>query len=60
LKESTREVFKMHGWRVDRAAHNWLYFVFYDLYVRVFLRAGNLVGTRINHMKRKGLSPCIA
>jgi len=34
----------MHGWRVDRAAHNWLYFVFYDLYVRVFLRAGNLVG----------------
>jgi len=50
----------MHGWRVDRAAHNWLYFVFYDLYVRVFLRAGNLVGTRINHMKRKGLSPCIA
>ena len=43
MKESTRNIFKMHGWRVDRAAHNWLYFVFYGLYVRVFLWAGHLV-----------------
>jgi NAD-dependent dihydropyrimidine dehydrogenase PreA subunit len=43
VKESTRNIFKMHGWRVDRAAHNWLYFVFYGLYVRVFLWLGHLV-----------------
>jgi ferredoxin len=43
VKESTRNMMKMHGWRVDRAAHNWVYFVFYGLYVRVFLWAGDLV-----------------
>jgi ferredoxin len=34
LKESTRKVFKLHGWRVDRAVHNYLYFIFYALYVK--------------------------
>jgi NAD-dependent dihydropyrimidine dehydrogenase PreA subunit len=34
MKESTRRVFRLHGWRVDRAIHNYLYFVFYDLYVK--------------------------
>ncbi len=34
MKESTRKVFKRHGWRVDRAVHNYLYFVFYGLYVK--------------------------
>jgi hypothetical protein len=43
VKESTRNIAKMHGWRVDRTAHNWLYFVYYGLYVRVFLWAGHLV-----------------
>jgi len=40
LKESTKRVFKMHGWRVDRAVHNWIYFVFYDRYVAAFLAVG--------------------
>lgn len=34
MKESTKKIFKMHGWRVDRAIHNYLYFTFYDLYVK--------------------------
>lgn len=39
MKESTKRVFKLHGWRVDRAAHNYLYFVFYDIYVKAALYA---------------------
>ena len=42
MKDSTRRVFRMHGWRIDRALHNWLYFVFYDRYVAVFLAFGRL------------------
>lgn len=39
MKESTKKVFKLHGWRVDRAIHNYIYFVFYDLYVKIALYA---------------------
>jgi ferredoxin len=42
MKESTKKVFKLHGWRVDRAVHNYIYFLFYDLYVK-----GALYGLRI-------------
>lgn len=34
MKESTKKVFRLHGWRVDRAIHYYLYFFFYDIYVR--------------------------
>ena len=34
MKESKKKVFKLHGWRVDRAVHNLLYFIFYDVYVQ--------------------------
>jgi ferredoxin len=40
IKESTRRIFRMHGWRVDRAIHNYLYFTQYDRYVALFLQAG--------------------
>ena len=43
MKESTRNIFKMHGWRVDRAVHNYIYFVFYDIYVVLFLFAGRML-----------------
>ncbi len=43
MKESTRNVVRMHGWRVDRTAHYWMYFVYYSTYVRVFLAAGRAV-----------------
>ncbi|MDI6830712.1 MAG: 4Fe-4S binding protein [Actinomycetota bacterium] len=39
VKESTKKVFRLHGWRVDRAIHYYIYFLFYDIYVRVALYA---------------------
>jgi len=35
MKESTKKVFELHGWRVDRAVHNYIYFRFYDKYVPI-------------------------
>jgi ferredoxin len=43
MKESTKNIFKMHGWRVDRALHNYLYFTQYDRYVNYFLKSGRVV-----------------
>ncbi|MBN2026071.1 MAG: hypothetical protein JW854_04865 [Actinobacteria bacterium] len=43
MKESTKKVFKLHGWRVDRAIHNYVYFTFYDLYVKVALYATKII-----------------
>ena len=37
MKESTKRIFKLHGWRADRAIHNYLYFIFYALYVKLAL-----------------------
>ncbi|MBN2284000.1 MAG: 4Fe-4S binding protein [Deltaproteobacteria bacterium] len=34
MKDSTKLIFKKHGWRVDRAIHNYIYFVFYYPYVK--------------------------
>ncbi len=39
MKESTKKIFKLHGLRVDRAVHNYIYFVFYDIYVKAALYA---------------------
>lgn len=33
MRESTRVLMKKHGWRIDRAIHNYLYFVYYNHYV---------------------------
>jgi len=33
INPSTITVFKKHGWRIDRAIHNYIYFVFYYPYV---------------------------
>jgi len=51
MKKSTKNIIKMHGWRVDRAAHNYIYFVFYELYVKVFLGAGRLVAKWFGSLK---------
>ncbi|MEA3222029.1 MAG: 4Fe-4S binding protein [Thermodesulfobacteriota bacterium] len=37
MKKSTKVMIKKHGWRVDRAIHNYIYFVFYYPYVKVVL-----------------------
>jgi len=33
VRESTRKLLKKHGWRIDRALHNYIYFSFYYPYV---------------------------
>lgn len=43
MKESTKRIFKMHGYRIDRAVHNYLYFYLYGVYIKIFLAAGRLV-----------------
>ena len=48
MKKSTLNIFKMHGWRVDRAVHNYVYFVFYRQYVTAFLTAGRLLANRFS------------
>ncbi|MFO8059009.1 MAG: 4Fe-4S binding protein [bacterium] len=47
MKESTRKIFAMHGARPDRAVHNYIYFKWYDKYVKYFLKAGRLVRDRL-------------
>lgn len=34
MRESTKALMAKHGWRYDRAIHNYIYFVFYYPYVR--------------------------
>jgi len=46
MKRSTRNVIRMHGWRIDRAIHNYVYFVYYHVYVSAFLSAGRLLARR--------------
>ena len=35
MRESTKIMFKKHGWRIDRFIHNYIYFVFYYPYVKI-------------------------
>jgi len=42
MKPGTKKVFKNHGWRIDRAVHNYVYFAFYDIYITNLLRFGRL------------------
>ena len=35
MRESTKVLMKKHGWRFDRAIHNYLYFAWYYPYVKV-------------------------
>jgi ferredoxin len=39
MKRSTKQIIKLHGWRLDRAIHYYIYFRFYDLYVKIALYA---------------------
>lgn len=51
MKESTRRIIKMHGWRIDRAVHNYIYFVYYRLYVKLFLKAGRWAAKTLGGLK---------
>ncbi len=35
MKNSTRIMYKKHGWRIDRFVHNYIYFFFYYPYVKL-------------------------
>jgi ferredoxin len=35
LKPSTISILKKHGWRVDRFVHHYIYFVFYQPYIKI-------------------------
>ena len=43
MKESTKRVSGVHRWRVDRTIHNYIYFTFYSLYVKVALYATRFI-----------------
>ena len=38
MRASTKALMAKHGWRIDRAIHNYLYFSFYYPYVRFVYR----------------------
>lgn len=33
MKQSSKDILKRHGWRIDRALHNFIYFYFHEQYV---------------------------
>lgn len=45
MKSSTIAVFKKHGWRIDRAIHNYFYFLFYAPYIKAALVATRFLTT---------------
>ncbi|MFP4475068.1 MAG: ATP-binding protein [Desulfatibacillaceae bacterium] len=47
MKQSTRDILQRHGWRLDRAVHNWGYFVFYKPYVAVSHFAAVSIGPHL-------------
>lgn len=54
MKKSTRNIIRMHGWRLDRALHNYLYFGYYDRYVVTFLTAGRWVVRKLGRFAATG------
>jgi Pyruvate/2-oxoacid:ferredoxin oxidoreductase delta subunit len=56
MKESTKNIFKLHGWRIDRTFHNWLYFSQYDPYVKTFLTLGDILIKVAGKLRVTGMS----
>lgn len=55
MKESTRNIIRMHGPRLDRAVHEYLYFTQYDRYVVVFLKLGQVLAAVLDRLKLPAL-----
>jgi len=51
MKESIRRLIKLHGLRIDRAIHHYLYFRYYDVYVKYFYIIANAVLPYISSFK---------
>jgi ferredoxin len=54
MKDSTKNLFRKHGWRIDRGIHNYLYFIFYHPYVKAALAAGRFVDRYFSWAKPLG------
>ncbi len=56
MKASTRNIVRIHGWRLDRAAHNYVYFAYYHVYVYVLITSSRvLVRTGLKRILRHAL-----
>lgn len=54
MKKSTLNIIRMHGWRVDRTVHHYIYYVYYHIYVSLFLKAGRFLASRFLWIKALG------
>ncbi len=54
MKKSTFDLFKRHGLRIDRALHNWIYFVFYNPYVKSSFVATKFIDKHLTWLKPIG------
>lgn len=57
MKQSTRWMFQKHGWRVDRAVHNYIYFRYYYPYVKTVFHIFKFLATYLAWFKP--LSPVL-
>ena len=55
MKQSTKAMFRMHGWRLDRSLHNYIYFVFYRPYVSLFYAVLLFIRRRMPGSRLAGL-----
>ena len=58
MRASTKVLMAKHGWRVDKAVHNYLYFVFYYPYVWILTQFVDYVAPYISWIKP--LNPIVA
>lgn len=56
MRESTKRVIKMHGVRLDRALHHYIYFKFYDVYIKYFYLAAKLALPWISSLRVTSLA----
>ncbi len=52
MKRSTRNIARIHGWRLDRTVHNYIYFAYYHLYVSALIKSSRA-------LSRAGLKPVL-
>ncbi len=54
MKQSTRKVFKTHGWRVDRGIHYYIYFKYYHTYIRYLVGVFKLIDLLLSKLNPNG------
>ncbi|HWR69037.1 MAG TPA: 4Fe-4S dicluster domain-containing protein [Desulfomonilia bacterium] len=51
MKDATKMLMKKHGWRIDRAVHNYIYFLFYYPYVFFLYHLFRILSTYFSWVK---------